>query len=257
MNLILTTRYQAQYSQYDILGRELLEKERQDGNLGKRSKQAIIHSTFTEMRITQLEEKLRKLQAEFQDKPDDFKFNANRSRSQWGVYKSVLKSSLLGDFTLTARSLKIPFRERPSMEALVTDQGPALRLQDGPVGDDNTNTSVDDFGVPYQRTPERLRIRYAPLIRLLERTCRETLSNSQIQIEECTEDDQMGGAPTVFLRPWKLFVAYEKEIRDSVFEIEEALGEFVRKQANDKKIERPHFDDSKWYSTHQCLLRLT
>lgn len=110
------------------------------------------------------------------------------------------------------------------MEVLVTEHGTALGIED-------TDQSDSALQRTYQRTPERLRIRYVPLIKMLERICSETLSNSEVWGPRVKPE---GGAPTVILRPWKLFVAYEKEIRNSVQEVESLVEAGQQTQGNGK-----------------------
>ncbi|KAI3391983.1 hypothetical protein diail_6390, partial [Diaporthe ilicicola] len=59
-------------AQDDNLGLLLLESERKTGDLRRRSKQAVLHLTFTEIRIAQMEQQIRNLEAELHDKADDF-----------------------------------------------------------------------------------------------------------------------------------------------------------------------------------------
>lgn len=121
------------------------------------------------------------------------------------------------------------------MELLVTEHSTSLDEKDA-------NYYNNDLQRTHHRTPERLRIRYVPLIKTLERICSESLSNHEVwgagrKLEQ--------GAPTVILRPWKLFVTYEKEIRNSVREVE-ALADVARhKERNRETVEKGIFEDRK------------
>lgn len=197
----------------------MLNDEKTKGNLKRRSQQAILHVTFTELRITQLEEQLRKLEAELHDKPDHFKLSV--TRRQCPVYKSLLKLSAYGEFRQTNN---LPTHERPSLEVLVTEHGTSYGPEHG-----TANESTSIWQREHQRTPERLRIRYTPLINTLEQVCKERLSSYQSWDAE-TKDG--GGAPTVILRPWKLFIAYENEIRNSMHDLESLVESAQQDTAN-------------------------
>lgn len=209
----------AQEAQYTYLSKELFEKEKTKGDLRRRSKQAIIHVTFTEIRITQLEEELRKLKAKIEDRPDDFKLS--EKKKQCPVHKPVLERSVYDEFRLTPHSTDVPIHQRPSLEVLVTDHIPHLEMNKDPQKLPRRSTGlVELYGgnVTARRTPERLRIRSLPLIAHLERICRETLSNHRVWA-----DKPEVGAPAVLLRPFKLLFVYEQEIKESVQEVEALL----------------------------------
>ncbi|KAJ0122199.1 hypothetical protein J7T55_002711 [Diaporthe amygdali] len=187
-------KHKAQTAQYDGLSLRLLEDEKKTGDLGRRSKQAVLHLTFTEMRITQMEQQIRKLEAELHNKPDDFQLSV---------------------------SMEIPFHEKASLEVLVTEHGTSAML-----GSDHYDAghSTRICQRTHQQTPERLRIRYAPLIKTLEKVCGETISNQFIWPSDSRtalmSGVRTGGAATILLRPWKLLVTYEKEIRASIHNID-------------------------------------
>lgn len=203
---------------------QLLEKEIKTGDLRRRSKQAVLHLTFTELRITQMEYKIRKLEAQLENKPDDFQISV--AMRQVPTYKSFIKRSARGEFILTPRSVEIPTHEQSSLEVLVADHGISATLSP------NYNTpsqSTVNSQRARQETPERLRIRYAPLIKTLEKICRETLSNYYFWASDAVDRERPGCSSTILLRPWKLFVAYEKEIRGSIDNID-AFVEPARKE---------------------------
>lgn len=194
----------------------LLENEKKTGDLRRRSKQAILHLTFTEMRITEMEQQIRKLEAELHNKPDNFQLSV--ARRQAPTYKSFTKRSSHSEFLLTHHSATIASHDQASLEVLVSENGTSAML--GP--DQYTashSTSICQRAD--QQIPERLRIRHAPLVKTLEKVCKETLSNDYIWPSERDHtEDRIAGAATVLLRPWKLLIAYEKEIRDSIHNID-------------------------------------
>lgn len=190
------------------------------------------------MRITQMEQQIRKLEAELHNKPDDFQLSMARRQAR--TYKSSIKRSSQGEFLLTAQSTEIPPHEQASLEVLVAEHSTPAML--GPDQDTASNSTKT-----HQETPERLRIRYAPLVKTLEKICKETLSNYSIWPEDETITGGTGGAATVLLRPWKLLVAYEKEIRDSVHKID-VLWEPARRDVSSGVAETLLVEDSKYYS---------
>lgn len=197
------------------MGHLLLENEKKTGDLRRRSKQAILHLTFTEMRINQMEQQIRKLQAELYNKPDDFQLNVMRRQAP--TYKSFIKRSSHGEFLMNLQSVAIPSHEQASLEVLMADPGTSATLGSG---QDAASHSTSTCQRQHRQTPERLRIRFAPLIKTLEKVCKETLSNYNFWAGEPGDRERAGCSPTILLRPWKLIVAYEKEIRDSIRNID-------------------------------------
>lgn len=164
------------------------------------------------MRITELERHIRKLEAELHNKPDDFQLSIVRRQAP--TFKSSIKSSSHGEFLLNPKSLEIPLTEHASFEILVTEHGTPAQAILGLEQDAASRRTRS-------QTPERLRIRYAPLIKMLEKISRETIANQLLwPTDSILEGARSRGAPSVFLRPWKFFVAYEKEIRESVHKID-------------------------------------
>lgn len=224
--------------QYEGLDRQLLEEEKKTGDLRRRSKQAVLHLTFTEIRITQMEEQIRKLQTELHNKPDDFQLSV--ARRQAPTYKSFIKRSSHGEFLLTPQSLEIPSRDQASLEVLVAEHDtPATLCPDGDI--DSNPTSICQR--THQQTPERLRIRYAPLIKTLEKVCRESLSSFNFWRIRPGDRDRSGCAATILLRPWKLLVAYEKEIRDSTHNIDDFVEPAGRENVSCGVAEMQVVDD--------------
>lgn len=191
-----------------------------------------------------MEQHVRKLEAELHNKPLDFKLSVVRRQAL--TYKSIIKPSLYGEFLLTPRSVEIPNHEQASLEVLVTEHGTSATL--GP--DHNTASHSNSiFQRTHQQTPERLRIRYAPLVKTLEKICRETISSHNIwDSDDTTLTRQTGGAATVILRPWKLFVTYEKDIRDSVHNIDAFLELARREDVSGGVAETGVVEDREYHS---------
>ncbi|KAH8885480.1 hypothetical protein GQ53DRAFT_628393, partial [Thozetella sp. PMI_491] len=219
-----TVANKAQSVQYDSLGKTIFQQEKTQGDLRRRSKQAILHVTFTEIRITELEKQLRALKAKVEDRPDDLKLNEKNLK--FPVYKKDLKRSPYGEFQLTTLSSDVPDRQRPSLEVLVSED----IVQPGP-SDKQVASSGELFIAPTRQSPERLRLRSLPLIAHLEKICRESLSNPRVW-----EWKQGKGAPVILLRPFKLLIGYEKEIRASIKSVENM--ESITDEPEDKKLKK-------------------
>lgn len=247
------------------VAKELLKEEKQNGDVRRRSKQAVIHLAFTEMRITELERHIRKLEAELHNKPDGFQLSVVRRQAP--TYKASIKSSSHGEFLLNPQSLEIPLTEHASFETLVAEHGTPAQAILG-LEHDAARQSTSASRRTHPQTPERLRIRYAPLIRMLEKISREALANSMLwPTDSVLEGARSRGAASVFLRPWKFFVAYEKEIRESVHKIdtfiapahpEDVSGGVVKEGLVDECEFDPYFVPSStaWSEGHSAEWRV-
>ena len=114
-----TIKMKARHTQDELRSHIIFNEEKTNGDLRRRSKQAILHLTFTEMRITDLEKELRNLRAEIRNLPDDFKLR--EKKKQCPVYHSILKRSGPDEFRTTKNSMFVPIDQRPALEALYTD----------------------------------------------------------------------------------------------------------------------------------------
>lgn len=157
-----------------------------------------------------MEQQIRKLESELYNKPDDFQLSV--VRRQVPVCKSFIKRSSHGEFLLAPQSVGSIFQEQASLEVLMAENSTSAML--GP-DHDTAGHSTSVCQRTHQQTPERLRIRCAPLITTLERVCRETLSNDFLWV-----GDRAACASTIILRPWKFFVSYKKKIRDLIHSID-------------------------------------
>lgn len=162
-----------------------------------------------------MEQQIRKLQAELYKRPDDFQLSVMRRQAP--TYKSYIKRSSHSEFLLNPQSVVIPSHDQASLEILLAEPGISATFGSG---QDTVSHSTSTCQPRHQQTPERLRIRYAPLIRTLSKLCRETLSNFNFWSGDPGDRDRTGCSPTVLLRPWKLIVAYETEIRESIKNID-------------------------------------
>ncbi|KAI5458937.1 hypothetical protein BGZ63DRAFT_361223 [Mariannaea sp. PMI_226] len=221
----------AQRAQYTNLGMDLFNKEKNQGDLRRRSKQAIMHLTFTEIRITELEKELRTLKSELHDMPDDFKLSVKKKK--YAVCKPILKRSEADEFRVTNNSTSIPLEDRPTLEVLY-DRVPYHRHDDPDqqpklVRRGTASLGEDHFDWAKQDSPERLRIRSWALINHLEKVCKETLGNYKVY-----QNDPQDAAGLIVLRPFKVVYGNEQKIRDSIKEIETlATSKDKDEQGND------------------------
>lgn len=197
-----------------------------------------------------MEKQIRKLEAALFNKPDDFQLN--ETRRQAPTYKSIIKRSLHGEFLLTTQSMEIPSHDQASLEVLVTEHSTSATL-----GPDRHTASHPTEGT-HQQTPERLRIRYAPLVKTLEKVCRETLSNYNFwPTEREPWSSRIGSSSaTILLRPWKLLIAYEKEIRDSVHNIDALVEPVRREDVSGEVAETGVLEDCKCFLRNWSLYTL-
>ena len=180
----------------------ILAEEIEDGNLSTRWSQAALHLNLTEHRISKLEKSLIMLDAAVRSLPPDFYKTAGKEYVC--SYQPIIKRCTQTEFDLyLPKGLRdhIPLSHRiewPALEVLRPQSSQALDT-------DTTNTTRS-------QVPERLRIRYQPLLEHIQTITGETVG---LDISE------ESGA--VFLRPFKLFVQYEDEIRNSLPALQESI----------------------------------
>ncbi|KAH8669872.1 hypothetical protein BGZ61DRAFT_111798 [Ilyonectria robusta] len=200
-------------SEYETWGENILAKERLSGNLKLRAQQAVLHTTFSEMRITNLENDLQILKEKVFNLP-------RQEKDRFPVCKPILKRSVGDEFRITHNSKKVPIGERPSIEVLYSHRVPTF----GDVNMDPPKTlarrttashEMEEADFATSTSPERLRIRSWALIYHLRNVCRESLPSSNSIFERIDESPAV-----VFLRPFKLLIMYDQDIRESVKEIE-------------------------------------
>jgi len=212
-----------------------------------RSHQAVIHLTFTEMRIRNLEEQLLQLEEAVRGMPSDFRVKTKKKKFE--VHRHSIQRSSLGQFRITARCFDVPVEQRPAIELLVVD--PMV-----------TSAASGDFGPPVRRTtglddagdgpqvPERIRIRSRQLIAHFDRLVRGDMS-------KLTEGKEINGrtehSPVLFLKPFKFFTTYEKQIRDSVQEVQDLINREAEELAAMDEEARKKFDDDREYYNEDLL----
>ncbi|TRX92150.1 hypothetical protein FHL15_007017 [Xylaria flabelliformis] len=213
----------AQRVQHPVMARKLLDEEKKRGTVAKRSVQATIHNAFTEQRIKDLEDQLRQIQIDLYKLPANF--NAPiKEEAKHPIFHHALQRSTPDRFEMGKELSKIPFKDRPALEALVVEQLTDLETQSGTTGLSNT-------------VPKSLRIRPRPLIAHLRQVTRTRISDNLLPPEEAElEQDSI-----VFLQPFKLFVTHEAAIRQSLRDLEEkdhylSWQQGAPPQSNDNRI---------------------
>lgn len=244
-----------QHSQYDYLGPALFKKEKE--KLDIRARQAVLHLTFTDFRIKELEAKVKKLRQDVDKLPEDFEVN---KKSKQPVYMHKLKRSTLQEFQLNEDSKTVPENKRPALEVLISDHTvppplpPPLEPKFDALAESPVISSIKEAerrpsilsdrlsgADTAHQSPERLRIRSRALNSLLERISGDEIGNPYTKGDE--------NSPVVYLRPFKLFVTYEAEIRASVQEIEARIAKKAAQPVDapprpvGTKKELPDFDE--------------
>jgi hypothetical protein len=211
----------------------LIEEERD--RLEARSRQAILHIAYTDLRVKNLEKEVKKLRRDLQGLPEDFEIVKSVSNP---VYLHELKRSSSAEFRLTEESRTIPPHLQPALEVLLVDRGP---------GSNETKTGDNASG---QRSPEAIRIRPVILARHLGKISGEVTEPRTLQ--RAPEGKPQLSA-IVFRKPFKIFCAFEKQIRASVAKLETQIekksnevkaSKGKAQETQDTKRKRKEYDDN-------------
>lgn len=185
-----------------------LEQERQDGRLGVRANQALLHHSLTHTRIEQLEKQVSELLAIVKGKEHDWRDGEEKSR--FPIHQHVLRRSAPSDFTLTYEKVRLPAAQLPAIE---------VSVHQGLGSDEPTATGAP---VP-RRTPGRMVIRSRPLLShlddVLDQSLMRLVNETTVGLEETRVFTSV-----VFLRPFKLFVMNEQKIRNTLQELETKMA---------------------------------
>lgn len=187
----------------------LFNQEKEEEKLEIRQKQAVLHLTWTDKRIRELETEVKLLRRDVDGLPPGFEV---KKISKQPVYDHVLKQSTLSEFKLNDESRLIPDNQRPALEVCFSTKPSksATKTAEGQTGDFQTELLEDPDSENGLRVPEILRIRSRALLSLLGR-----ISSEEILSVGYTRNIETP-APVVFLRPFKHFVTYAEEIRAQV-----------------------------------------
>jgi hypothetical protein len=216
---------------FETLIESHLNEERANGMLIKRSMQANIHAAYTQQRIKELEEKLNEVRKDLYKLPDDF--NLRKGKRIHPTFRHVLQRSSPAQFNLTRESMDLPEKDRPALEVLVIERLKSPETQpDSRVHHRRPTGLLEDPSYTYQ-VPERLRIRPRPLIAHLQR-----VTHIHISDELGPGISGIKQSSIVFLRPFKLLVTYEEQIRQSLLKLEKENHErSIRQEGRAQKEE--------------------
>ncbi|KAK8062230.1 hypothetical protein PG997_014327 [Apiospora hydei] len=204
-------------AQFSYLNKKMLQKERDEGTLAVRSKQAVLYFSYAELRIEELEKELNKVKQDLYNLPDDFEIQ--RARRFHPVYKHLLQRSSPSQFRLSKASWDIPREERAALEVLTVEHI-EKKQQQSQSGLMRRSTGFESDQARMRQVPERLRIRSRPLVMHLQKTTATQISDDLYPPEKDTKETSV-----VVLAPFKLFVMFEKEIRQSISDVEAAINE--------------------------------
>jgi hypothetical protein len=230
----------------------LFNQEKDDDKLDIRAKQAVLHLAWTDTRIREMEKEIKLLRRDVDGLPADFEV---KKLSKQPVFMYGLKRSTLSEFRLNDESKAIPNNKRPAVEVLITDHHISRLSRSIPKDSVGQTADLADAADPkiaplrraetegILQVPERLRIRSRALLTLLGR-----ISGEELLSVGYTRNME-NPAPVVFLRPFKLFVSYEKEIRAEVRELELKIEKEAELAASaplvpGTKKELPDYDNS-------------
>ncbi|KAK8063319.1 hypothetical protein PG996_007971 [Apiospora saccharicola] len=229
----------------------ILDRERKDGTLAIRSKQAILYFTFAELRIEELERELKKVKQDLYKLPDDAE--VRRKPIGHPVYRHLLQRSNPSQFRLSKTSFDVPREDRAALEVLITEHIEKKR-QEADSAPVNKSASLDSDQASIQWSPERLRVRSRPLLLHLQK-----VTATQISELRSGPVKDVHESSTVFLRPFKFFVAFEKEIRRSIVDVEAAVRsqEQERSSQGEKKRvpDEPKFDNKDLLEDLKLLIK--
>jgi hypothetical protein len=215
-------RNMARVSQYESLGKDVLEREREAGNLTMRARQSILHHTFTTLRIDDLEKEVRDLKNALHNKQGDLE-SPGFKEEKFPIHKHELKASSIDEFRLNRDKVMLPTEEQPALEMQLSPAAISAPLSKN-MGREGHETpprlarapTADSKGT-YHMFIERLRIRSRPLMSHLEAvTGRPMISAADTD----TLFYEEVYSSVVILRPFKFFIRYETAIRESVEEVE-------------------------------------
>ncbi|KAI1192281.1 hypothetical protein F5X97DRAFT_127031 [Nemania serpens] len=106
-------------SKYD--GPTLLKIEKKRGVVARRTSQAIIHTNFTELRIQDLENKLRQIQMDLYKLPKDFEVGKEEVQGH-PIFIHSLQRSTPDKFERRVEMSKVPFEDQSALEILVIEK---------------------------------------------------------------------------------------------------------------------------------------
>ncbi|KAJ0165467.1 hypothetical protein CTA2_11160 [Colletotrichum tanaceti] len=227
-------------SQYDGLGRVLFDREKRVGRLKTRSRQAVLHHTFTNMRIEDLEKELKQLKAYVYKLDEELE---PTTKEKFPVHLHELQRLAANQFRVTGESVKVHWTQQPALEvqlpewvapSTIGSGTPAETRSSDAKGENLASSSKMITQSDEPRTPERLRIRSHSLLSHLQDI---TGSELLMLVDKTTVDDERVYGGLVFLRPFKFFVRNEGLIRESLEKLQDKM-ESTSSNPTDSKPEK-------------------
>lgn len=200
---------------------KLLQKEREEDNLTRRPKQAILHLALTDKRIFDLEEELEKVKAEVYGKP--YKPWTTRPKNKHYIYRHLIKRSDAHEFRITSRTFDTEIEGRPALEVLVPGMTTQLNSDKPP-----DESAILDGSQSTNTIPERLRVRPRPLLLYLQQI--RALPDLGFSLSPPETGVKVKESALVFLRPFKLFVSWHQELREGLQKLERKVSEKARSE---------------------------
>lgn len=211
----------------------VLAHERNSGDLPHRLNQAMLHSALTDARIGELEKELYQLRQKVNGLPDDWK--PPKKHTMHPVYDHKLVKLSASQFRISEATFESKRESRPALEVLINEH-----IQD----ESSSGITVQGEQTTFRGTPEQIRIRTRPLARLL------LLEIGSAAILPSKLSPPRTGEPessTVILRPFKIFVTYEQQIRRIIRHQAEPSQE--TEQASDSQDQSAKLRNEKDYET--------
>ncbi|CCF35661.1 hypothetical protein CH063_01351 [Colletotrichum higginsianum] len=211
-------------SQYlNTMGRSVFANEKEAGRLRTRGQQAILHHTFTEMRIEDLEKELKELRTYVYKLEDDLE---PVKKKMLPVHRHELQCLSANQFRVTGQSSKLHWTQQPALEVQLPEGvAPITTSSETPVephaqAHEGEHPVSNRMQSDEPRTPESLRIRsYSLMSHLQDITGKEVLARA----ERSMIAGEMVHGGIVFLRPFKFFVRNEELIRESLKKLEDKM----------------------------------
>ncbi|MAD85391.1 MAG: hypothetical protein CL912_20720 [Deltaproteobacteria bacterium] len=220
---------------YPSLIPEVIEEER--SRLEARSRQAMLHTAYTEFRVKNLEAEVKKLRREVEGLPEDFEIAKSVSNP---VYLHELKRSTGPEFRLTEASKTILPRLQPALEVLLAHKDPGASY----------TKSGEDAGS--QQSPRAIRIRPILLSRHLGKISGQSIEPRYHRARlEASQSSAI-----IIRRPFKLFCEFEKQIRASVAELETQTDKNTKGKVQEITNTKPkmEYDDKDLLTDLKLLL---
>ena len=201
---------------YVYLSKRRLENEKDKYKI--RTHQAMFHIALSDKRLEKIEEDLRELQEVIHGRPIS---KQGPKRKDFPHFLHELRRSTPSEFRITVEIAAMPASTLPALEVLIADNESIkqLELQNNDMGPDphinplNIEAHFTQPSLNIFSSPERLRIRSQTLIHWLG----IVTGNESLQNFADYSDGETDGTPSlVILRPFKILVTLEREIRQEL-----------------------------------------